>query len=155
MPEQKTEWNDDQVATLKRLWTDGLSATEIAPHIPGTTRNSIIGKVTRLKLNRSSKAVQKKPSRPKRDPKLVKEENRQRSIILRKQDAPPPPPAIPYSEDEPGVDVTHLLGVLQLNDTTCRWPHGDPLKAGFGFCGQNTKAGSVYCTKHHRLAYTG
>lgn len=47
------------------------------------------------------------------------------------------------------------IRLLDLNDTTCRWPLGDPQQPGFGFCGCAVKDGSVYCAEHHARAYTG
>ena len=44
-----TPWLAYRVKRLKRLWSAGLSAGYIADEL-GLTRNSIIGKVTRLKL---------------------------------------------------------------------------------------------------------
>lgn len=46
----RVDWSDDNVATLKRLWADGVSFTDIAKQIPGATRNCIAGKVHRLGL---------------------------------------------------------------------------------------------------------
>lgn len=43
-------WTEAAVATLKRLWGEGLSTRLIAEQIPGATRNAIIGKAHRLKL---------------------------------------------------------------------------------------------------------
>ncbi len=43
-------WNDERVATLRKLWTDGLSASQIAKQLGGVTRNAVIGKVHRLGL---------------------------------------------------------------------------------------------------------
>ena len=43
-------WTDDRVATLKRLWSDGLSAREIALELRGVTRNAVLGKLHRLDL---------------------------------------------------------------------------------------------------------
>lgn len=43
-------WTEERVALLKRLWADGLSASQIADRIGGITRNAVIGKVTRLGL---------------------------------------------------------------------------------------------------------
>ena len=50
-------WSDERLTLLRVLWIDGLSAEQIAQTInaetEGTfTRNSIIGRVHRLKLNR-------------------------------------------------------------------------------------------------------
>jgi GcrA cell cycle regulator len=39
-------WPPDRVAALERLWTDGLSASEIAARFPGVTRNAVLGNST-------------------------------------------------------------------------------------------------------------
>ena len=44
-------WNDERVETLKKLWSDGLSASQIAGRLGGVTRNAVIGKVHRLGLS--------------------------------------------------------------------------------------------------------
>ena len=41
-------WNDERVDLLKKLWSDGLSASQIAGRLGGVTRNAVIGKVHRL-----------------------------------------------------------------------------------------------------------
>ena len=43
-------WTDERVELLKKLWSDGLSASQIAAELGGITRNAVIGKVHRLKL---------------------------------------------------------------------------------------------------------
>ena len=44
-------WNDERVELLKKLWADGLSASQIASRLGGVTRNAVIGKVHRLGLS--------------------------------------------------------------------------------------------------------
>src|SRR5205823_14144104 len=44
-------WTDERVETLKRLWAEGLSASQIAAALGGVTRNAVIGKVHRLGLS--------------------------------------------------------------------------------------------------------
>ena len=44
-------WTDDRVETLKRMWGEGLSASQIAKELGGVTRNAVIGKVHRLGLS--------------------------------------------------------------------------------------------------------
>src|SRR6201995_3688878 len=44
-------WTDERVELLKKLWTDGLSASQIAAQMGGGTRNAVIGKVHRLSLS--------------------------------------------------------------------------------------------------------
>ncbi|WP_291207720.1 GcrA family cell cycle regulator, partial [Hyphomonas sp.] len=61
-------WNDERVNTLKKLWAEGHSASQIAKQLGGVTRNAVIGKVHRLGL--SGRAT---PSRPvKRPPRLAR-----------------------------------------------------------------------------------
>ena len=48
----KMPWTDERVELLKKLWTDGLSASQIAARLGmGVTRNAVIGKVHRLNLS--------------------------------------------------------------------------------------------------------
>ena len=43
-------WTDERVEMLKKLWADGLSASQIAAQLGGVSRNAVIGKVHRLNL---------------------------------------------------------------------------------------------------------
>lgn len=53
-------WTDERIETLKRLWSEGHSASQIAGELGGVSRNAVIGKVHRLKLESRIKA----PSAP-------------------------------------------------------------------------------------------
>ena len=53
-------WTDERVELLKKLWADGLSASQIAGELGGITRNAVIGKVHRLGL---SAAPSRRPPR--------------------------------------------------------------------------------------------
>ncbi|MBB3997440.1 GcrA family cell cycle regulator [Aureimonas pseudogalii] len=67
-------WTDERIDLLKRLWGEGQSASQIAGQLGGVTRNAVIGKVHRLKLDsrlKSATAAEMpvlvavpKPSRP-------------------------------------------------------------------------------------------
>lgn len=51
-------WTDERVETLKRMWAEGQSASQIAKELGGVTRNAVIGKVHRLGLsNRNEEPV--------------------------------------------------------------------------------------------------
>ncbi|HEY9218643.1 MAG TPA: GcrA family cell cycle regulator, partial [Phenylobacterium sp.] len=54
-------WTEERVEILKKLWQDGLSASQIAKQLGGVTRNAVIGKVHRLGL--SGRAAPSKPAR--------------------------------------------------------------------------------------------
>jgi GcrA cell cycle regulator len=45
----RSDWSDDRIAKLRRLWDEGLPAAEIGRRL-GTTKNAVIGKAWRLEL---------------------------------------------------------------------------------------------------------
>jgi GcrA cell cycle regulator len=51
MAENGMSWTDERVETLKRMWGEGQSASQIAKELGGVTRNAVIGKVHRLGLS--------------------------------------------------------------------------------------------------------
>ena len=59
-------WTDDRVEMLKKLWADGLSASQIAAELGGITRNAVIGKVHRLGLSGRAKAPSSSAPRPRK-----------------------------------------------------------------------------------------
>src|SRR3989338_8121113 len=44
-------WTDERAETLKKMWAEGQSASQIAKELGGVTRNAVIGKVHRLGLS--------------------------------------------------------------------------------------------------------
>ena len=50
-------WTDERVELLKKLWADGLSASQIANELGSVTRNAVIGKVHRLGLSGRAKSL--------------------------------------------------------------------------------------------------
>jgi GcrA cell cycle regulator len=51
-------WTDERVETLKKMWAEGQSASQIAKELGSVTRNAVIGKVHRLGLsNRAGGSV--------------------------------------------------------------------------------------------------
>lgn len=58
-------WTEDRVETLKRMWAEGQSASQIAKELGGVTRNAVIGKVHRLGLsNRAGGSAPAAPVKP-------------------------------------------------------------------------------------------
>ena len=43
-------WTDERIDRLKALWTDGMTASQIAEELGGVSRNAVIGKAHRLGL---------------------------------------------------------------------------------------------------------
>lgn len=57
-------WTDERVETLKKMWGEGQSASQIAKELGGVTRNAVIGKVHRLGLSNRSGGGSSAPSKP-------------------------------------------------------------------------------------------
>src|SRR6185503_9091565 len=43
-------WTDERIEQLKELWTQGMTASQIADELGGVSRNAVIGKAHRLGL---------------------------------------------------------------------------------------------------------
>ncbi|MCP5080120.1 MAG: GcrA cell cycle regulator [Alphaproteobacteria bacterium] len=155
-------WTDDRVEVLKKLWAEGLSASQIAARLGGVTRNAVIGKVHRLGL--SGRATPSRTPRPKprrtREPSHPSKISTFRTAGANALKVDTDIDIDPIIEPEPAplreVDLPPTgkrCNILQLSDKTCRWPIGDPGAEDFCFCGANPKAGQPYCEHHVRLAY--
>lgn len=164
MPEQNfIEWNDEQIATLKALWPAGAPVEKIAEAIghPGE-RNAVIGKARRLRLGKHPMAgvpvgiLAKRTPQPKSQSVAAARDGLRKSVpesrYLTSGVWSPPPGAA-------------MLGLLEINDATCKWPYGDPLSGDFGFCGhppeqrpQRRPTDPVrfypYCAHHRAIATT-
>lgn len=175
-------WTDERVETLKTMWTEGKSASQIAKELGGVTRNAVIGKVHRLGLSNrasaASKPVKEKPAakaEPKAAPlkeaapaeaKPVREKPAapaapipgRRPVLVPGQPLPPQPSANEISP-EALATVKEVekgamkLSLLELTERTCKWPIGDPATEEFWFCGLPTQSGKPYCEAHVGVAF--
>lgn len=132
-------WTDERVNTLRELWGNGKSASEIAKILGGgISRNAVIGKAHRLNLSG-------RPSPIKRKPTSVAERPRPAPVM-----APKPKVVAPEPETTaPAGGAT----ILSLTERMCRWPIGDPRTPQFRFCGCAVAPGETYCSKHAAVAY--
>ncbi|VAW00252.1 GcrA cell cycle regulator [hydrothermal vent metagenome] len=174
-------WSEDRVETLKKMWGEGQSASQIAKELGGVTRNAVIGKVHRLGLsNRSTsddksdakakakpaarsakpkpalKAVAKPAAKPNTVPVPVV--TRIKPIIPAGQPLPPQPSANEI-DPEALAKVTEVekkakkITLMQLTERTCKWPIGDPATPDFWFCGLPVQSGKPYCEAHVGVAF--
>ena len=141
-------WTDERVELLKKLWQDGLSASQIAKQLGGVTRNAVIGKVHRLGL--SGRATPSKPQRT-----VFKAPRPARPVSA----APSAPRRVAESVSAPQMAPVRLVDeapgtatVLTLGVHMCKWPIGDPALDNFTFCGDRAEDGP-YCYKHNQVAY--
>lgn len=61
-------WTDERVETVRALHAQGCSSSEIAARIGAPTRNTVIGKMTRLGLKRIKQLTPKQASVPRQKP---------------------------------------------------------------------------------------
>jgi GcrA cell cycle regulator len=66
-------WTDERIATLRKMWEGGATASEIATELGGVSRNAVIGKAHRLglkarpspvKANEKKKTLAPQPKKP-------------------------------------------------------------------------------------------
>jgi GcrA cell cycle regulator len=161
-------WTDERVEKLKKLWSEGLSASQIAAQLGGVSRNAVIGKVHRLSLPGRAKAggTPTTVRAPKRNTSAPRAPNYASRIatrtVTRQQGATMLKEEIEVDlmaemEYRPAanvvVPISRRLGLTELTERTCKWPVGDPLKDDFHFCGCESNDSSPYCSYHQRLAY--
>jgi len=144
-------WTDEQVATLTKLWVDGLSASQIAKQLGGVSRNAVIGKVHRLGL--AGRAAPSQPARPAfKAPRLPSRAAPLAPRPVAPIKAPPAPalaaPTRTVDREEPGAAT-----VLTVGPHMCKWPIGDPLSDSFTFCARRAPDGRPYCGDHAQKAY--
>ena len=162
-------WTDERVEKLKRLWSEGLSASQIAAQLGGVSRNAVIGKVHRLNLPGRAKAggvATSARTAPKRPAPTARPANYPSRVPTRS--VPQPVGATALKEEFEAetvhetriapstnvvVPISRQLALTDLTERTCKWPVGDPLKDDFHFCGCESPDTSPYCNYHARLAY--
>lgn len=173
-------WTDERVEVLKKLWAEGLSASQIAGELgQGVTRNAVIGKVHRLKLSGRAKPTSS-PARPRATSRTVRRPSTGGSggassgasvaaaMKRRNMSAAPTMGATALKADE-SAEIEHevvsaqvqelfipeadRISLLQLSEDTCKWPIGDPLNPDFYFCGQHSLEGKPYCEFHAKRAF--
>ena len=149
-------WTDERVDLLRKLWTDGLSASQIAAELGGVTRNAVIGKVHRLGLSGRAKGSNQSAN-ARRKPAPAKAAGFAKTAKVSGGNGKTAASAPVSSRPTPVLDmekpVPLMLSLLQLTDSTCKFPIGDPQEEGFGFCGSLPRDNDPYCEYHCRLAY--
>ena len=147
---------EERVEQLKKLWTEGHSASQIATQLGGVTRNAVIGKVHRLGL--SGRAT---PSRPvKRPPRLARPKPTTHRVTRKPvvEEVATPEVQLPTvaKSVEPLAPAKMANGdfasVLNIRESMCKWPIGDPMDKEFAFCGRSA-SGGPYCAEHAKVAF--
>ena len=158
-------WTDERVELLRKLWAEGLSASQIAAQLGGVSRNAVIGKVHRLKLSsrgraaptqarqKKAKTAAPKTTKPASPPSRPVPQTIGATALKIEYDEETAPRPMARADDSVVVPISRRLKLVELPDRTCTWPNGAPLNEDFHFCGTASKDGSPYCAYHARLAY--
>jgi GcrA cell cycle regulator len=137
-------WTDERVELLKKLWSDGLSASQIAAELGGITRNAVIGKVHRLGLSGRAKSASSAAPRPRkaRSPmmRIGRASIRGNTALAHayEMEAEAAPELI-----DNVIPIGQRRTILELTEQTCRWPVGDPGSTGGVPAGQRAAPGSA------------
>ena len=145
-------WTEDRVEVLTKLWAEGLSASQIAKHLGGVTRNAVIGKVHRLGLSgraKPSRPVARTAAKPAKAKVRTVSTPRVPKAPAAAEVAPPPPPPVEAKPLPNGEYAT----ILTIRDHMCKWPIGDPATDDFWFCGLGVQQGKPYCEAHNAVAF--
>jgi GcrA cell cycle regulator len=158
-------WTDERIELLKKLWTDGLSASQIAGELGQVTRNAVIGKVHRLGLAGRAKASAPSVARPVRKAAPVRvggggvarpamRGNTALKIIAMPHDEPYAAMVEELDEDVV-IPMSQRVTIMELREGLCKWPMGDPASPEFRYCGAqgDVNSSGPYCTYHSRVAY--
>ena len=136
-------WTEAKVKKLKELWCKGSTASQIAEIIGDMSRNAVIGKAHRLKLE--TRGVSKKretTSAPQKNNPLENKTQklgrkaRFKALLLDKN----------FEQENP-------IKLEELTDKTCRWPIGHPHEENFYFCGRKPMEKFPYCKLHVLYAF--
>jgi GcrA cell cycle regulator len=157
-------WTEERVETLRKLWADGLSASQIAAQLGSVSRNAVIGKVHRLKLSSRGRSTAAAPRTKKQAPvstvvKTVKSVAPMRAAVATvgatalKIAFDAEPVARYRPAQDVVVPISRKLHLVQLTERTCKWPNGDPLTESFSFCGADSAETGPYCQYHSRIAF--
>jgi GcrA cell cycle regulator len=160
----KSEWTDDRTDLAKRLFADGLSASQIARELGGITRNAVIGKLARMGVTRMLRAP-KAAAQPKRivghdagTASAIKAVQRRR---MAKEPKIEPTPIVETAPPVDSIPRQQRRTLFDLGERHCRWPCGDPGSPDFFFCGGVRKdpevligrGGVPYCATDCQAAF--
>ena len=136
-------WTPEREAKLKELWKKGYSGSEIAKMIGDATRNAIIGKAHRLKLEARSVSTKTttKVSSEKDNPNEIKVTKFSRKAKFK---------ALLLDKN---FEAENPTAIEDLNNDQCRWPLGEKMEPANLFCGRKSIEKFPYCKLHLLYAF--
>ncbi len=132
-------WNDEKIAKLKKLWSEGLTTGEIGKRL-GVSKNAVVGKAHRLGLKGRPSPIKRQDAT---------------AVAAPSGHAPASGSTPVTSHAAPKKEAVKIFTLTDLTHNTCRWPIGDPKHEDFRFCGKQVYPGKPYCLDHCAQAYVG
>jgi GcrA cell cycle regulator len=144
-----SDWSDADIRTVKTMWRNGATATEIAAALGGSvTRGAVLGKIHRLGLKRAEQAQAKAPRAAGAKPAhKARPQSGAKPALVSAASSRVEQPSRPETS---GPKPIWALGQCQ-----CRWPIGNLLDPPGLFCAAVTVDGSSWCPVHEEMVYTG
>ena len=137
-------WTAEKEEKLKQLWKKGHSGSQIACMLgDGATRNSVLGKAFRLKLE--ARAISKKST-----PKANTEKDYSPEIKTQKLGRKAKFKALLLDKN---FEQENPKKLEELTKETCKWPIGHPYEEKFYFCGRKPMEKFSYCKLHVLYAF--
>ena len=137
-------WTPEKEEKLKQYWKKGYSGSQIASMLgDDTTRNAVIGKAHRLKLE--ARTVSKKSEN-----KITTEKNNSTETKTQKMGRKARFRALLL---EKNFERENPIKLEELTDETCKWPIGHPHEENFYFCGRKSMEKFPYCQLHVLYAF--
>tara|TARA_B110001454_G_C12651063_1_gene405425 strand:- start:200 stop:694 length:495 start_codon:yes stop_codon:yes gene_type:complete len=136
-------WTTERSEKLRELWKKGHTASQIAEMLGGATRNAVIGKAHRLKLE--ARMTSKKIA-----PKSTTGVNVVTEVKTQKMGRKAKFKALLLDKD---FEPENPKKLEELIDETCRWPIGHPPEKNFYFCGRKSLEKFPYCKLHVLYAF--
>jgi GcrA cell cycle regulator len=155
-------WTNERIELLQKLWLEGWSASRIAGELAhGITRNAVIGKVYRLGLSGRAKAlpgnVPASPPHHKAPRRAAHRRANNPQVVGNTALASHPfviEAAAPQTVRDVVVPISQPVTIVELRESMCRWPIGDPAQSEFRFCGaKKLPVEGPYCACHAGIAY--
>lgn len=151
-------WADEnRVEMLKKLWSEGMSCSQIADRIGGISRNSVIGKVHRLGLSGRTTTNRKKTKhRATASPSATCETKRistksrpnfQIGTEFKARHFPVDASPLPLPQE---IDIPRVA-FADTHDGHCKWIIGDDMPRMC--CGDARIPGLAYCQGHAQRAF--
>src|SRR3990170_9149525 len=110
-------WTDERIDRLKKMWSDGATASQIADELGGVSRNAVIGKAHRLGLDarpspvKAGEEKEKKPAAPSAKAASRAESSAKREAAAAPDDedaAPVPPVRTPQRVQPDGIQYRSI-----------------------------------------------